>query len=73
MNLVHDSARRAGRVKMTNPKAFLEAYTDEDLEQVLARLLAHSRGEVLSDVELQKFWELYQEIQRRHSLSANAA
>lgn len=58
---------------MTNPTAFPEAYTDEDLEQVLARLLAHARGEVLSDAELQKFWEIYLEIQRRHSLSASAA
>jgi len=58
--------------KMTNPMTDLDAYTDEELQQALARLLAQARGEVLNDAEVQKFWQLYQEIQRR-ALSVTAA
>jgi hypothetical protein len=58
--------------KMTNPMTDLDAYTDEELQQTLARVLAHARGEVLNDAEVQKFWQLYQEIQRR-ALSVTAA
>ena len=50
----------------------LYAYTDEELEQVLALLLAHARGEVLNDAEVQKFYQLNEEIQRR-ALSVTAA
>ena len=57
---------------MTNPMTDLDAYTDEELQQALARLLAQARGEVLNDAEVQKFWQLYQEIQRR-ALAATAA
>ena len=57
---------------MTNPMTDLDAYTDEELEQMLARVLAQARGEVLNDAEMQKFWQLYQEIQRR-ALSVTAA
>ncbi len=57
---------------MTNPMTDLDAYTDEELQQTLARVLAHARGEVLNDAEVQKFWQLYQEIQRR-SLSVTSA
>jgi hypothetical protein len=39
---------------MTN----LEACTDEELEQALARVLAHAWGEVLNDAEVQKFYQL---------------
>ena len=41
------------------------------LQQALARVLA-LRGEVLNDAEVQKFWQLYEEIQRR-ALSVTAA
>jgi hypothetical protein len=58
--------------KMTNPMTDLDAYTDEELEQALARVLAQARGEVLNDAEVQKFWQLYEEIQRR-ALSVTAA
>ena len=51
--------------KITNPMTDLDAYTDEELEQALARVLAQARGEVLNDAEVQKFWQLYSEIQRR--------
>jgi hypothetical protein len=57
---------------MTNPMTDLDAYTDEDLQQALARVLAYARGEVLNDAEMQKFWQLYKEIQRR-ALSVTAA
>jgi hypothetical protein len=43
---------------MTNPMTDLDAYTDEELEQELARVLAHARGEVLNDAEVQRFWQL---------------
>jgi hypothetical protein len=43
----------------------LDAYTDEELQQAMARVLALARAEVLNDAEVQKFWQLYQEIQRR--------
>jgi hypothetical protein len=46
---------------MTN----LEACTDEKLEQALARVLTYASGEVLNDAEVQKFYQLYEEIQRR--------
>ncbi len=58
--------------KMTNPMTDLDAYTDEELQQALARVLAYARGEVLNDAEVQKFWQLYKEIQRR-VLSVTAA
>jgi len=57
---------------MTNPMTDLDAYTDEKLQQALARVLAQSRGEVLNDAEVQKFWQLHEEIQRR-ALSVTAA
>jgi hypothetical protein len=57
---------------MTNAMTDLDAYTDEELEQALARVLAQARGEVLNDAEVQKFWQLYEEIQRR-TLSVTAA
>ena len=46
---------------MTN----LEACTDEELEQALARVLTYASEEVLNDAEVQKFYQLYEEIQRR--------
>ena len=58
---------------MTNPMTDIDAYTDEELEQELARVLAHARGEVLNDAEVQKFWKLYAEIQRRRALPVTAA
>jgi len=58
--------------KMTNPMTDLDAYTDAELEQALARVLAQARGEVLNEAEVQKFWQLYEEIQRR-ALSVTAA
>jgi len=54
---------------MTDPMTDLEACTDEELEQGLARVLAHAQAEVLNDAEVQKFWQIYEEIQRR-ALSA---
>jgi hypothetical protein len=51
----------------------LDAYTDEQLEQELARVLEHARGGVLNDAEVRKFWQLHEEILRRRSASGNAA
>ena len=59
--------------KMTNPSKDLEAYTDEELEQEMARVVAHARGEVLNDAEVQKFWQLHTEIQRRRAPPGTAA
>ena len=58
---------------MTNPLTDLEAYTDEELKQAMARLLAQARVEVLNDSEVQNFWQLYTEIQRRRELPETAA
>lgn len=58
---------------MTDPMTDLDAYTDEELEQALAGLLAHARGEVLNDAEVQKFWQLHQEILRRRAPPETAA
>ena len=51
----------------------LDAYTDEELEQELVRVLAHARGEVLNDAEVQRFWQLNEQILRRRAASGNAA
>jgi hypothetical protein len=51
----------------------LDAYTYEELEQALAHVLAHARGEVLNDAEVQKFWQLNEEILRRCAPSRTAA
>jgi hypothetical protein len=58
---------------MTNPVTDLDAYTDEELQQALAQVLAHARGEVLNDAEVHKFWQLYKEIERRRALSTTDA
>ena len=58
---------------MTDPMTNLDAFTDEELDQALAGVLAHARGEVLNDAEVQKFWRLHEEILRRRSASGNAA
>jgi hypothetical protein len=51
----------------------LDAYTDDELEQELASVLAHARGEVLNHTEVQKFWRLHEEILRRRAASGKAA
>jgi hypothetical protein len=58
---------------MANPTTNLEAYTDEELEQALARVLAQAREEVLNDAEVQQFQRLYKEIQRRRASPETAA
>jgi hypothetical protein len=44
----------------------------EELEQKLARVLAYASREVLNDAEVQEFYQLYEEIQRR-ALAVSAA
>lgn len=58
---------------MTHPMPELHACTAEQLEQMLAGLLEHARAQTLNDAEVQEFWRVYQEIQRRHHLSVTAA
>jgi hypothetical protein len=58
---------------MTNPMTDLGASTDEELEQELARVLAHARGEELNDAEVKRFWQLNERILRRRAASGNAA
>ena len=60
------------RGEMTSSMTNLEAYTDEELEQKLARVLAYASGETLNDAEMQEFHQLYEEILRR-ALAATAA
>jgi hypothetical protein len=58
---------------MANPTTDLAAYSDEELKQALARVVALARTEVLNDDEVQKFWQLYEEILRRRMSSGTAA
>ena len=58
---------------MANPMTNLEACTDEELEQELARVLAYASGKVLNDAEVQKFYQLHEEIQRRGAPSGTPA
>jgi hypothetical protein len=51
--------------EMMHSMTELNTCTEEELQQALAGILAHARGEVLSDTELQQFWQVYEEIQRR--------
>ena len=44
---------------MTSSMTSLEACTDEELEQKLARVLAYASGETLNDAEMQEFHQLY--------------
>jgi hypothetical protein len=39
----------------------------------MARVLALARSGVLDDTQVQKFWEIYQEIVRRRAATGNAA
>ena len=57
---------------MTLPITELNASTAEELEwRSLAAM--HAREEVLNDTEVQEFWRIQQEIQRRWSRSKAAA
>jgi hypothetical protein len=58
---------------MANPMTDLDTYTAEELEQALAHVLAHARGEVLNDAEVHRSWQLREEILRRRAPSRNAA
>jgi hypothetical protein len=58
---------------MTDPTTDPAAYTDQELKQALARVIALARNEGLNDAEVQQFWRLYQEIVRRRATSGNAA
>jgi len=58
---------------MTAPVINLDAYTEDELERALARVLAYAQGEGLNDAEMLKFGQLYKEIQLRRALSASAA
>jgi len=58
---------------MTNPTTDPAAYTDEELKQALARVTALARKEVLNDAEVEKFWQLCEEILRRRARSGTAA
>ena len=58
---------------MSNPTTDPAAYTDEELKQALARVLALARSEGLNDAEVEKFWQLYEEILRRRAASGTAA
>ena len=57
---------------MTLSIADLNASTEEELQQALAGMLAHAREEVLNDTEVQEFWRIHQEIQRRCSTTPSS-
>ena len=50
---------------MANFVKELDCCTKEQLEELLVGLLAQARGQTLNDVEVQEFWRVYQEIERR--------
>jgi hypothetical protein len=50
---------------MTNPRTDLPACTDEELERALARMLGRAQAEVPNDAEVQKLYQLCEEIHRR--------
>jgi len=52
---------------MANPVTELDTPTIGELEQALAHLLAHARGEVLNEAEVQRFLQLREEILRHRA------
>jgi phosphoglycolate phosphatase-like HAD superfamily hydrolase len=64
---------RFRREPMTDSMTDPDAYTDEELKQALARVLALARSEALNDAEVQRFWQLYEEILRRRAPPGTAA
>jgi hypothetical protein len=58
---------------MTDPTTDPATYTDQELKQALARVIALARSEGLNDAEVQKFWQLYEEVVRRRATSGTAA
>ena len=56
--------------EMTHSMTYLNACTERELHQKLATLLSQARGEVLNDAEVQEFWEVHEEIQRRRGIAA---
>jgi hypothetical protein len=58
---------------MTNPTKAPADYTDEELRQALARVIALARSKALNDAEVQKFWEIYAETMRRRAATGDAA
>ena len=55
---------------MTNLVNNLDVCTKDQLEELLAGLLAHARGQTLNDAEVQEFWQVYQEMERRSRTAA---
>ena len=47
----------------------LDAYTYEELGQAMAHVLACAGEELLNDAEVERFWEVHDEIQRRSARS----
>lgn len=58
---------------MTDPTTDPAAYTDQELKQALARVIALARSEGLNDAEVERFWQLYEETVRRRATSGTAA
>jgi hypothetical protein len=61
------------RENMTDPTTDPATYTDQELKQALARVIALARSEGLNDAEVQQFWQLYEEVVRRRATSGTAA
>jgi len=43
----------------------LNAYTQDESAQAIGRVLALAGEKILNDAEVQRFWEVHDEIQRR--------
>jgi hypothetical protein len=55
--------------KTNSAMTHLDAYTYEELGLAMARVLARAGEEILSGSEVQRFWEIHDEIQRRSTPS----
>ena len=58
---------------MTDPTTDPAPYTDQELKPARARVIALTRSEGLNDTEVQRFWQLYEEVRRRSAPSGTAA
>jgi hypothetical protein len=58
---------------MTHSITELDACTDEQLDQMLADVLAKARAQLFRDAEVHTFWWIHAEIQSRLMRSCTAA
>jgi hypothetical protein len=57
-------------VKRVHSMKEINACTEEELEHALAGLLVQAETVLLNDIEVQEFWQVHLEIQRRRGTAA---